>query len=323
MEEPRQILAVTDLRLRFETESGPVTAVDGVSFSLRAGEVLGVVGESGSGKSQMFLAIGRLNAANAEVSGQIEFDGQDLSAIPEPALNRLRGKEFSYIFQDPMTALNPFRTVEAHLTEMLRLHRNLSGKAASAEALRLLTSVRIPDPARRLKMYPHELSGGMRQRVVIAMALSCQPQLIIADEPTTALDVTVQLQVLDILDDLRRESGLSVVLITHDMGVVARLSDRVMVVYAGRIVETGPTEALLLRPKHPYTQALLASSPDIHRSGKPLEPIEGQPPDPRAPRRGCLFAPRCPLAEARCRAEVPELLGRDRRVACHFAEPGA
>jgi len=318
MTEP--LLRVKHLSVRFVTPSGPVLAVDDVGFSLAAGEVLGVVGESGSGKSQMFMALGGLLAANGDASGKALFSGRNLLALPEAELNRIRGRHMAYVFQDPMTALNPYRTVAAQMTELLRLHRGLDGPAARAEAMRLLERVRIPEARRRLEMFPHELSGGMRQRVTIAMALSSSAKLLIADEPTTALDVTVQIQVLDILDELRRDEGLAVVLITHDMGVVARLAHKVMVIYAGTIAEEGTVEQVLLAPTHPYTLGLLASMPDIKRPIREITPIPGQPPDGRQARQGCMFAPRCYKAQPRCRVEAPLLEARTgrQRQACHF-----
>ncbi len=317
------LLTVRNLTTRFATERGTVLAVDNVSFSLAAGEVLGVVGESGSGKSQMFMSMAGLSAGNVEVSGEAIFNGRDLIGADERTLNRVRGRELAFIFQDPMTALNPFRRLSSQLLEMLVLHRRLGRAAARAEALRLLDRVRIPDAKRRLDMYPHELSGGMRQRVMIAMALSCAPKLLIADEPTTALDVTVQIQVLDLIDEIRREEGLAVVLVSHDMGVVARLSDRVMVVYAGNIVERGTTEEVLLSPTHPYTRDLLASMPDIARPVSELVPVDGYPPDGRQARVGCMFAPRCRQARPICREVAPVLEPRDagHQQACHFPLP--
>jgi oligopeptide transport system ATP-binding protein len=318
MTEP--LLTVKNLTTRFHTESGPVLAVDNVSFTLDAGEVLGVVGESGSGKSQMFMSIAGLSAGNAEISGEAVFNGRNLVNADERVMNAVRGRELAFIFQDPMTALNPFRKLSSQLTEMLVLHRGLGRETARAEALRLLDRVRIPEARRRLDMFPHELSGGMRQRVMIAMALSCSPKLLVADEPTTALDVTVQIQVLDLIDELRREQGLAVVLITHDMGVTARLSDRVMVVYAGNIVEQGTAEDVLLHPTHPYTHALLSSMPDMGRNAGALTPVKGYPPDGRQARVGCMFAPRCDRAQAMCREITPILAPRGARhaQACHF-----
>lgn len=318
MTEP--LLTVKNLTTRFATASGSVLAVDNVSFSLNAGEVLGIVGESGSGKSQIFMSIAGLMAANGRVTGEAVFNGRDLIKADEKTLNQVRGRELSFIFQDPMTALNPFRNLSSQLTEMLMLHRGMSKSAARAEALRLMNRVRIPEANRRLDMFPHELSGGMRQRVMIAMALSCSPKLLIADEPTTALDVTVQIQVLDLIDEIRRDEGLAVVLITHDMGVVARLSDRVLVVYAGNIVEQGSTDEVLLAPSHPYTHGLLSSMPDIGRPLGELVPVQGYPPDGRQERRGCMFAPRCRQSQPVCTELTPVLTPAfgAHGQACHF-----
>lgn len=322
MKEP--LLTVNNLTTRFATSSGSVLAVDRVSFSIRQGEVLGIVGESGSGKSQIFMSIAGLLPPNGRAKGEAFFAGRNLIGADEKTLNRIRGRELAFIFQDPMTALHPFRTIAAQLTEMLRLHRGLGQVAARAEALRLMERVHIPDARRRLDMHPHELSGGMRQRVMIAMAISCGPRLLIADEPTTALDVTVQLQVLDLLDELRREEGLAIALITHDMGVVSRLSDRVLVIYAGNIVEEGTTEEVLLAPTHPYTTGLLASMPDLNRPRSALTPIPGYPPDGRQARKGCMFAPRCVRAQALCHEQAPALEARTghQKQACHFPISG-
>lgn len=317
---PEPLLTVRNLSVRFDTPEGSVLAVDNISFSIDQGEVLGVVGESGSGKSQTFMAIGGLLAENGVASGEAIFAGENLLTLPEPALNRIRGRQISYIFQDPMTALNPFRTVSAQITELLRLNRGFSQSAARAEALHLLERVRIPEAPRRLGMYPHELSGGMRQRIMIAMALANQPKLLIADEPTTALDVTVQIQILDILDELRRDENLAVVLITHDMGVVSRLAHRVLVAYAGTIVEEGRVEDVLLHPTHPYTAGLLQSMLDITGPLRDVQPIPGSPPDGRQARIGCMFEPRCNRAQPLCKEQTPFLLpeGATHRQACYF-----
>ncbi len=296
----------------------PVTVLDGVSLSVAAGESLGLVGESGSGKSQTALAILGLLPASAEVSGSIRFDGQALLGMGRRQLDRLRGNRIAMIFQDPMTSLNPVLSIGLQLAEVLEVHRGASRAAAWAEAARMLDAVRIPDARQRLAQYPHELSGGQRQRVMIAMALLCRPQLLIADEPTTALDVTVQAQVLSLLDELRTELGLALLLITHDLGVVAGHCDRMAVMYAGRIVEAGTTTALLARPAHPYTAALLTSRPTL-TGPRPLRlpAIPGQPPDPACRPPGCAFAPRCGLALPAC-AEQPPLrsLADGRAGAC-------
>ncbi|PKU22465.1 ABC transporter ATP-binding protein [Telmatospirillum siberiense] len=323
--EPRQdriVLNVSNLTTRFLTPRGTVTAVDGVSFSLAAGETLGIVGESGCGKSQTLFSIMGLLPSNARVGGSIGFEGQELIGLPPGEMNRLRGIRLALVFQDPMTALNPYLTVERQLCEVLEYHKGLSRADARAEALEALRRVHMPEPERQLRRYPHELSGGMRQRVVIAMAMIGKPALLLADEPTTALDVTIQAEILDLLAE-QSDSGTAIVLVTHDLGVVARLCDRVAVMYAGRVVEQGPTRAVFHAPRHPYTQGLLAALPrldDLASAGR--KPIEGQPPDLLALPPGCAFSPRCPLADGPCREMSPELLSRDGgcAVACHHAD---
>ena len=303
------ILEVENLAVRFASQDGAVSAVDGVSFTIRAGEALGVVGESGSGKSQLFLAIMGLLAANGRAEGRVRYRGSDILGLPPRALNAIRGGRIAMVFQDPMTSLNPYLRVSRQLTEVLVVHEGLSETAARAQALEMLERVRIPDARQRFDLYPHEFSGGMRQRVMIAMALLCRPDLLICDEPTTALDVTVQAQILDLLVDIRRDFGTGIVLISHDFGVIARLADRVMVMYAGRAVETAGTEAMFDLPRHPYTRALLASLPrKDFGGGAELATIAGQPPNLQRLPPGCAFAPRCPLAEARCREAVPPLV---------------
>jgi oligopeptide transport system ATP-binding protein len=302
------ILEVDDLRVRFATPDGDVSAVDGVGFAIRAGEAIGVVGESGSGKSQLFLAIMGLLAANGRAIGRVRYRSRDMLGLAPGALNDIRGSRLAMVFQDPMTSLNPYLKVSRQLTEVLVVHEGLSEKAARAKALDMLERVRIPDARRRFDLYPHEFSGGMRQRVMIAMALLCRPDLLICDEPTTALDVTVQAQILELLADIRRELGTAIVLISHDFGVIARVADRVMVMYAGRVVETAEAEAMFDRPRHPYTRALLASLPRTEGEvGAQLAGIPGQPPNLQRLPPGCAFAPRCPIAEARCRDAVPPL----------------
>jgi oligopeptide transport system ATP-binding protein len=313
------VLDVDGLRVRFATPDGPVTAVDGISFSVGAGEALGVVGESGSGKSQIFLAAMGLLAANGTAEGRVRYRGQDILGLPPTALNEIRGGRMAMVFQDPMTSLNPYLKISRQMTEVLVTHQGLSESAARAEALAMLERVRIPDARRRFDLYPHEFSGGMRQRVMIAMALLCRPDLLICDEPTTALDVTVQAQILDLLADVRRELGTAIVLISHDFGVIARVADRVMVMYAGRIAETGAVDEIFDSPRHPYTQGLLASMPRAEGAlSAALVTIPGQPPNLQRLPPGCAFAPRCPLAEARCRAAVPPptALGPRRLAAC-------
>ena len=317
-------LSVYELAVTFRSQAGDVPAVQGISFELKAGETLAIVGESGSGKTQAVLALTRLTPANARITGSIRLEGAEIANISEARLQRLRGARISYVFQDPMTALNPYLTIGTQLMESLRVHERLGRGAAKARAISALEQVRVPDAQKRLSQYPHELSGGMRQRVMIAMALSCRPGLLIADEPTTALDVTVQAQILDLLDELRRDTGTSILLITHDMGVVARLADRVAVMYAGRIVETANVSDLFAQPCHPYTQGLLASMPRIDGAlGAALSVVPGQPPDPAAPPAGCPFRPRCAKAFDLC-SERPLLrpVGglADHAAACHLRD---
>ena len=318
------LLDVVDLRTCFWTEEGPVRAVDGVSFSVGEGQRIGIVGESGSGKSAMAASILRLiDPPGGEIlCGQILYRGRDLVALTENQMRHLRGGEIAMIFQDPMTALNPVFTVGQQLTETIRLHRRVSPREARELAIAALADVQIPRPASRLDAYPHHFSGGMRQRVVIALALSCQPSLLIADEPTTALDVTTQAQILDLIGRLAEEMGTAVILITHDLGVVARFCESVNVMYAGRIIEQGPASAIFETTLHPYTAGLLGSvarldAPRLER----LRPIRGTPPSLITLPPGCPFQPRCEYAVERCRAETPELLwvGSRHAAACHFA----
>ena len=321
------LLEIDRLAIEFSGARGRVRAVDGVSLTLGAGETLAIVGESGCGKSVTALSIlGLLPARTARrVAGSIRFDGEDLSALAPGALRRVRGGAISMIFQEPMTSLNPVLTVGEQIVETVRAHERVSPGQAQARALRLLERVRIPDAARRLEQYPHELSGGMRQRVMIAIALACGPRLLIADEPTTALDVTIQAQILEILRELARDSAMSTLLITHDLGVVAEMALRVCVMYAGRIVESGPTPEVLRAPRHPYTAGLLAARP---RLGAPppggqrrlrLAEIPGTVPMLDGPQQDCAFADRCPRASAACRQTPPPLQaepGGLRSVAC-------
>ena len=301
------LLEVKNLRTQFPTRAGLVRAVDGVSFHIDSGELLGVVGESGCGKSITALSIMRLISPPGKVGGEIFFDGKNLLKLSEAEMRQIRGDDIAMIFQDPMTSLNPVFTVGEQIAEALRLHRKLSRKAARAAAIQAMSEVAIPDPARRVDDYPHQLSGGMRQRVMIAMALACDPKLLIADEPTTALDVTIQAQILELLDGLRRGRELAVLLITHDLGVVAEVADRVAVMYTGRIVEESSVEELFARPKHPYTEGLLRSVPkltaaDVAKKER-LETIEGTVPSPTDLPPGCHFAPRCPHRMPRCTEE--------------------
>jgi oligopeptide transport system ATP-binding protein len=316
------VLEVENLAVRYTTPDGEVPAVNDFTLSVAAGECVGVVGESGAGKSQSFLATMGLLASNARVSGSARFEGQELLGRPADELNRVRGSRIAMIFQDPMTSLTPHMKVGEQIAESLVRHMGLSRQAARQRALTLLNRVHVTDAERRLGQYPHELSGGMRQRVMIAVALACDPSMLIADEPTTALDVTIQAQILSLLAELKREQGMAMVLVTHDLGVVAGVADRVAVMYGGRIVELGPVREVLKRPGHPYTQALLRSMPRIDEAADaPLVAIPGQPPNPRALPSGCAFEPRCSQADADCRASRP-LLRRvaGREVACHRAE---
>ncbi|AUG53664.1 ABC transporter ATP-binding protein [Thalassospira marina] len=303
------ILDVQGLTTVFKTPDGDVKAVNDVSFAIKAGEALGVVGESGSGKSQTFLSIMGLLASNGRTTGSAKLKGQELVGLSTRELNKVRGLKMSMIFQDPMTSLNPYMRISKQLSEVLVQHKDMSEKEARAKALDMLDLVRIPEARKRFDMYPHEFSGGMRQRVMIAMALLCEPELLIADEPTTALDVTVQAQILDLLGDLKREMNTAIVMITHDLGVVAGICDHVQVMYAGRIIESAPVNNLFANPQHPYTAGLLASSPrlDVVNSDEKLTTIAGQPPNLQRLPAGCSFAPRCPHAFDRCRAELPLL----------------
>jgi peptide/nickel transport system ATP-binding protein/oligopeptide transport system ATP-binding protein len=305
------LLEVNNLRTHFPTRAGLVRAVDGVSFSLDRGELLGLVGESGCGKSMTALSVMRLIAPPGKiVGGEILFDGKDLLKLSDSEMRQMRGDDIAMIFQDPMTSLNPVYTVGEQIAEALRLHRKLSHKQAKQAAIEAMREVSIPDPARRAGDYPHQLSGGMRQRIMIAMALACNPKLLIADEPTTALDVTIQAQILELLDDLRKQRELAVLLITHDLGVVAEVADRVAVMYTGRIVEESPVDELFARPKHPYTEGLLRSVPKLTSEHfikqERLETIEGTVPRPTDLPPGCHFAPRCSHRMPRCtEGEIP------------------
>ncbi|HXQ29338.1 MAG TPA: ABC transporter ATP-binding protein [Gemmatimonadales bacterium] len=306
------LLRVRDLRTYFVTErgSGTARAVDGVSFDLYAGETLGVVGESGCGKTTTALSLLRLITeppGHILPGSLIEFEGRNVLALPPRDLQALRGGEVAIIFQEPMTSLNPVLTVGAQIAETVIVHERASRRAARARTVELLQLVGIPDPAVRADAYPHELSGGMRQRVMIAMALACRPKILIADEPTTALDVTIQAQILELLDHLQDELGMAVLLVTHDLGVVAGAVDRVLVMYAGQVVEAAPTAELFSRPLHPYTEGLLASVPRLDTPRRRLPSIPGQVPSATAWPGGCRFHPRCPYAWERCRAEDPGL----------------
>jgi oligopeptide/dipeptide ABC transporter ATP-binding protein len=304
MAEP--LLSVEGLRVAFGRPGREQVAVDGVGFTLAPGEVIGIVGESGSGKSLTALSILKLvpNPPGRIAAGRIVFRGQDLVPLGERAMNEIRGRDIAMIFQEPMTALNPVFTIGDQIAETLRIHEGIDRRAARDRAQELLARVGISNPAQRLDQYPHELSGGMRQRVMIAMALACKPQLLIADEPTTALDVTIQAQILALLRDLQRELGMAVVLITHDLGVIAQVVDRVAVMYAGRIVEEGPVASVFERPSHPYTRLLLESIPSLDHEQERLPSIPGMVPGLSQLPQGCRFHPRCPLARPAC-AELP------------------
>jgi oligopeptide transport system ATP-binding protein len=315
------ILDVRNLNTTFATPEGTVRAVNDVSFSIDAGETLGIVGESGSGKSQIFMSVMGLLAKNGRAEGSVQFKGKEILNLPVEELNKIRGVKMSMIFQDPMTSLNPYLSVRRQMTEVLEVHRGMSQDAALAASIELLEIVQIPEARRRVHMYPHEFSGGMRQRVMIAMALLCEPELLIADEPTTALDVTVQAQILELLGRLKRERGMAIALITHDLGVIAGLADRVMVMYAGEIAERAKAGPLFKSPQHPYTQGLLRSMPrlDEHRANR-LQTIGGQPPNLQHLPDGCRFRDRCSYAFDRCAAEKPLLrtIAEGRAKACHL-----
>ncbi len=318
-----QLLEVRDLRTYFHTEDGTVKAVDGVSFNLRRGETLGIVGESGSGKSVTSLSIIRLiqSPPGQIVSGEVVFDGRDILRLTEGEVRRIRGRRIAMIFQDPMTSLNPFMKISRQLMEMTRLHLGHSKAQAYAHAVKMIETVGIPDARKRANGYPHEFSGGMRQRVMIAMALSCQPELLIADEPSTALDVTIQAQILELIKTLKQETGTSVILITHDLGVVAGMTDHVIVMYAGKIFEQAPTRELFAVPGNPYTKGLLRSVPDPTSARGKLYQIRGLPPDVAHLPPGCPFAPRCDRVEEICHREFPPFvqLTPDHSSLCHFA----
>jgi oligopeptide/dipeptide ABC transporter ATP-binding protein len=318
------ILEVEDLTVDFPTDDGAVHAVRGVSFRLAPGEVLGIVGESGSGKSVTSMAIMGLLPKSAKVQGSVRFRGRELLGLKDKAMSPIRGKEVAMIFQDPMTSLNPVYTVGAQLAEAIRTHNKISRQAALSRAVDLLQLVGIPNAKERSKSYPHEFSGGMRQRAVIAIAMANDPDVIIADEPTTALDVTVQAQVLESLEKAQEETGAAIVLITHDLGVVAGMADKVLVMYAGKPVEIGEVEDIYYRPRMPYTLGLLGSLPRLDSAGdEKLTPIKGSPPSLVNLPPGCPFSPRCPLAREHCNEEEPQLRpveGVNHVAACHYSE---
>ncbi|MFB4169802.1 ABC transporter ATP-binding protein [Virgibacillus sp. JSM 102003] len=302
-----KILEVNDLHVTFSTYGGTVKAVRGVNFHLNKGETLAIVGESGCGKSVTSNAIMRLipDPPGKISNGTITFNGKDLTNLTEKEMRSIRGFDISMIFQDPMTALNPTLTIGTQLVEGLQQHYNTSGTDAKAKAIEMMDLVGIPNPKERLKQYPHQFSGGMRQRIVIAMALICEPDLLIADEPTTALDVTIQAQILELFDRIQKKTGVSIILITHDLGVVAKIADRIAVMYAGKIIEVGSRREIFYNPEHPYTKGLLKSVPRLDLQGEKLIPIDGTPPDLFSPPNGCPFTARCPFAMEVCDKVYP------------------
>ena len=312
------LLSVENLSVTFATADGQVNAVNGIGFDIDPGETLAIVGESGSGKSQTAFAIMGLLARNGRAAGSVRYNGRQMLGLPQTALNKLRAQEIAMIFQDPMTSLNPYMRVVDQMAEVLTLHAGMTKSAARAECLRMLDAVRIPDAAARIDMYPHEFSGGMRQRVMIAMALLCKPRLLIADEPTTALDVTVQAQIIGLLADVRRDFGTAIILITHDLGIVAGSCDRTMVMYGGRMMEAGLTTDLFAAPSHPYTLGLLQAVPRLDRDDDRLRTIAGEPPNMTGLPPGCPFSPRCTFVQGVCREVMPPLLPfAARQRACH------
>ncbi len=319
------ILSVNDLKTYFQTEDGVVKAVDGITFELKRGETLGIVGESGSGKSVTNLSVMRLipEPPGKIVNGDIIFNGIDVRALSIDEVRKIRGKRMAMIFQDPMTSLNPFLKISTQLMEVTQLHLGHSKSQAREHALKMLKTVGIPDAENRIDSYPHEFSGGMRQRVMIAMALACDPELLIADEPTTALDVTIQAQILELIKDLKARMGTSVILITHDLGVVAGMTEKIIVMYAGKVFEQAPTRELFATPANPYTKGLLKSVPDpAHEQGKELYQIPGLPPDVAHLPPGCPFAERCERAVEICRIEYPPFvqINENHSSLCHFAK---
>ncbi len=324
-EQTGTILSVRDLKTYFQTEDGVVKAVDGITFTLKRGETIGIVGESGSGKSVTNLSVMRLipEPPGKIVGGDIIFDGIDVLSLPIEEVRKLRGKRIAMIFQDPMTSLNPFLKISTQLTEITRLHLGYSKKQAYEHAIKMLKTVGIPAAEKRVDDYPHEFSGGMRQRVMIAMALSCEPELLIADEPTTALDVTIQAQILELIKNLKDEFGTSVILITHDLGVVAGMTEKIIVMYAGKVFESAPTAELFATPANPYTKGLLKSVPDpAHEDGTALYQIPGLPPDVARLPPGCPFAERCERTQDICTKEFPPFvqINENHHSLCHFAK---
>jgi oligopeptide/dipeptide ABC transporter ATP-binding protein len=311
------ILEVDRLRVRLPTPDGPATVVDGIDYRIEPGEVFGIAGESGSGKTMSVLALMGLLPQGAAVEGQAVFEGQDLLRLSPSKLRRICGRELAMVFQDPMTSLHPMLSVGTQLTEHVRLHLGLGRRRAAELAVEALREVRIPDPESALQAFPHQFSGGMRQRIAIAVALACRPKLLVADEPTTALDVTVQAGIIRLLDRLRNESGLTIILITHDLGVLSSIADRVAIFYAGRVVEAGARIDVLGHPRHPYTRGLLDALPHPEAAATPLIAIQGAPPTPRRIPPGCAFHPRCGYAQASCREAIPPLVPvNGRALAC-------
>ena len=315
------LLDINDLKVTFTTGDGDVNAVNGISYGIDAGETLAIVGESGSGKSQSAFAAMGLLAKNGRASGSVKFDGKELLTLSERDMNKVRSAQISMIFQDPMTSLNPYIRISDQMAEVLTLHKGMTKTEAIKESVRMLDAVRIPDAANRIRSFPHEFSGGMRQRIMIAMSLLCQPRLLIADEPTTALDVTVQAQIMQVLADIRQDFGTAIILITHDLGVVAGFCDRTLVMYGGQIMEDGPTDALFASPSHPYTRGLLKAVPRLDRADAELATIAGEPPDMSRLPVGCPFSPRCAQVQEICPTSRPGLdtYGEARRRACHLS----
>lgn len=312
------LLEVKDLGVQFQTGDGIVSAVNGVNFTLEEGKTLAIVGESGSGKSQTVFSIMGLLAQNGWATGSVKFNGLEILNLPEQGLNKIRAEKIAMIFQDPMTSLNPYLKVSEQLMEVLMLHKGMGKAEALEESIKMLDAVKIPEARSRVHLYPHEFSGGMRQRVMIAMALLCRPKLLIADEPTTALDVTVQAQIMDLLSDLQRDFGTSIVLITHDLGVVAGSCEDTLVMYGGQVMEYSPTDELFKNPAHPYTRGLLSAIPRLDHLGDRLNTIPGNPPNMLNKPAGCPFAERCEYSKDKCQQEKPELLAfNGRQRACH------